>query len=156
MPAHWKRVSCLLALLTVSGCGPPTKAFIGASRLSGEPTAVLYVCDDQPHLTVRVYYSAKDAANYTLTGTARKHETVNVPLIHPAAGWTLHGTRAALPPTVTVEADAEDGSGNRLGSSVYFRLDKIPNGPSVAVHGGATEARVLTPEAFSKAARAAC
>jgi hypothetical protein len=123
---------------------------------AGEPTVLLYVCDDQPHLTIRVYYGAEDADNYTLTGSARSHETVHVPLVHAADGWTLGGTRAALPTGAKIEADSEDGAGNRLGSSVYFRLANLPNSPSVEVGRRSPKPEVLTRAAFSKAARATC
>jgi hypothetical protein len=153
---RWGGVAFGLALLAVSGCGPPTRALIGVSTVAGEPTVALYVCDNQPHLTVRVYYGPNDADNYSLKGSARKHETVHVPLVHETAGWTLGGTRVALPPQARIEADSEDGSGNRLGSSVYFRLSSLPSAPSVEVDGRATKPSVLTAEGFSKAARATC
>jgi len=149
-------VAVVLALLAVSGCGPPTRALIGVNKEASEPTVVLYVCDNRPHVTVRVYYGTKDAENYTLTGSARKHQTVRVPLVHAAAGWTLGGTPAALPPGAKIEADSEDGSGNRLGSSVYFRLSDLPEAPSVEVDGRATKPSVLVQDEFTKAARGTC
>lgn len=140
--------------LLVTGCGPATQADIGVTQAAGHPTVVLYVCDDQPHLTVRVYYAQRDTANYTLTGHAKKHETVRVPLVAASAGWVLHGVRMPLPSGKQVEADAEDGSGSRLNAAVYFTLAEMPASPEVGV--GDSKLVRLTTSAFAKRASSLC
>ena len=157
MPLSMRILRALLVaagMLVLTGCGPATRAGIGVTQQAGQPTAVLYVCDDQPHLTVRVYYAQRDKANYTLTGHAKKHETVRVPLVASSAAWVLHGERVPLPTGHQIEVDAEDGSGSRLNASVYFDLAQVPASPAVGV--GHSKFEILTALAFEKREASSC
>jgi hypothetical protein len=114
----------------------------------------VWACDDQPALTVWVQYGPDRKDHYTLTGYARKHETVRVPLTTSSLDWLLTGNRAALPAGAIIEADVLDGDGYRLEASIDFRLDRLPASPRIVVGDGASgPEEVVTPSGFMSRTR---
>jgi hypothetical protein len=154
------RIAAGLAVLAplaaaLTGCGPPTRGLIGVSATEEGPIAVVWTCDDQPQLTVRVYYGPTDTDFFELTGSVRKREMVRVPLTAASPNWQETGTWADLQAGVTIEADLEYGPHHyRLGSLVRFRPDRLPVSPLIAVDGVGDEGdlfTVRTPPGFLRA-----
>ncbi len=152
----WQLVLLTSAVL-LSGCGPPTKAAIGVTTVGVEPTVLVYACDDQPHLTVRVYYGKGTRENYAIAGRARRHQTVRLSLVNPPAPWTVSGAKVPLPQNAEVEADTEDGAGYRLAADVYFVPSQVPASPQIGVKDERNnKLETLSARAFKKQAASAC
>jgi hypothetical protein len=81
----------LFVAVLASGCGPAARALTGVSETDTGPVVTLYVCNNEPHLTVRSYTGPADTDYYTLTGSARRHQAVQIPLTVETPNWRLTG-----------------------------------------------------------------
>lgn len=144
-------VSCVVA-----SCGPPTRAAVGVIGSDSSPEVLVYVCDDQPNLTLRVYVDGQQPnAYFTIVGGLKKGQTVKVSLTRSSPGWHLEDGRPMIPGKTYV-IDTEDGHGYRLGASIFFKLSDVPRAGVFTGLSEEDKSRVISINAFTRRARSSC
>jgi len=155
----WRRlVVCVVTVsCAVTSCGPPTRAVVGVARSNSDIEALVYVCDDQPRLTLRLYIDGQQPNAYlTLVGKLKRNEMARVPLTMPSPGWHLEGGRSLVPGRAYV-IDIEDGGGGRLDASILFKLSDVPRtGVFTELSKDDEKSGVISLGAFTQRGRSTC
>lgn len=143
------------ASLTSMSCGPPTRAAVGVERSSTGIEAVVFVCDDQSPLTLRIYPDQDSDRSFTVVGSLHRDRAIRVPLTRPSRGWRTEGAERFESAHV-YEVDVEGSDESRLGASIYFRMNDVPNNGILTQASDGENNRVVSFGIFAKQIRAIC